>query len=152
MFTQTYFYHNDWWYHLPKYWSFLLNPSVLECESQPDPTQCNCFKRQPKGLKFLQWQEILLFFSKASRLPLRPTHPPIQWEPRGKYNKGIRFTTLLKPVLRLRISRAIHLLPTFPMCLHGRHRNNFTFTFTMNDSKYINYLEAPEPISEVQQL
>jgi len=52
--------------------------------------KCKCFKWQPEGRRFLQWQEILLFFSKAFRLALRPTDPPLQHEPRGKSTRSYR--------------------------------------------------------------
>jgi hypothetical protein len=69
-------------------------------------------------IRFLQRREIFLF-STASRLALGTTQPPVQRVP-GPLSlelveRGLKLSTVLHPVSRLRIRGA--LLP-FPTCLH----------------------------------
>jgi hypothetical protein len=75
-------------------------------------------------------------YTTASGTALGPTQPPIQWVPGtlslGVKRPGVKLTTHLHLVPRLKISGAIHPLT---LRLHGvvlslkKHRDNFTFTF-----------------------
>jgi len=64
------------------------------------------------GFNFQHRQKFL--FSKMSRLALGSTQPLIQWAPAvpspGCSGQGVKLTTHLHPVPRLRMSGAIHLL------------------------------------------
>ena len=71
---------------------------------------------------------------KVRRAP-EPTIPPVQWVPGslphgGKAVGGVRLTTSLHLVPRLRMSTAIPPSPYMPSC-RGEDNHNFTFNFSM---------------------
>jgi len=81
----------------------------------------------------------LLLALAVSRPALGPTQPPIQWVPgilsRGYSGRGVKLTTHLHLVLRLRMRGAIPPLPHMSQCLMAwclvKHRDNFTFTLPL---------------------
>ena len=63
------------------------------------------------GFKF-EWGQLIFSSPKLSRLTLGPTHSPLQWAP-GFYPMGVKLTTHLYLVLRLRMNTAVSLLPLY---------------------------------------
>jgi hypothetical protein len=91
-------------------------------------------------LGFNSWRGLGNFlFTTASRTVLRPTQPPSQWVPRA-LSLGVKRPgreTDNSPPSSAEVNNAWSYTSNSPICLHGvysvkrRHRDNFTFAFTL---------------------
>jgi len=67
-----------------------------------------------KGLIPSRGNDVIFFlFTTVSRLALGPTQPPIHWVLGGPYSRGMKLTTYLHLVLRLRMCGAVHQFPQY---------------------------------------